>query len=201
MTTLKARKRRVRRRSAKKRVRRTKGKKNRRRRRTYKGGLSTPCIKDICRKWQKHMKHSYKMSKGIHPAYNNCELIPVGNYWKYINKTYPQIGPDNARAWGEAMQAAAYTECESNATKTGAGADPIATATMPNITVGAPVFNAEGELISGIAPTDIPPAYKSAAADAAATTKQGGGRRKSRRRRRRRRKKSKQSKKRRRRRR
>ena len=50
MPTLKARKRRVRRRSAKKRVRKTKGKKKRSRRRLYKGGLGLGCVRNCVEK-------------------------------------------------------------------------------------------------------------------------------------------------------
>lgn len=188
MTTLKAKKRRVRRRSTKKRVRRTKGKKNRRRRRTYKGGF---CVKDICKKWQKHMKYKYKMDNGIPVANNGCHnALSAVPYYRWINKTFNKEGEDskiNVAAWGDAMKAAATQECEANATNEKSGANPIKAGEMVNKNVGEPVFNDNGDLISGIAPTDIPTNYKI----------EGG--RKSRRRRRRRRKKSKKSKKRRRR--
>jgi len=199
MTTLKARKRRVRRRSAKKRVRRTKGKKKRSRRRLYKGGM---CLSDKCKKWNKHMTGEKRkaLGKSISVANNQCIQIPRG-YYEGIRKRFntdpenPQISEKNVRLWGDKMRADAINECESNASATTGTANPVDSVSGPHTmamkAVGEPVFNEQGELISGIAPTVIPDIYKIAA--------DGGGRRKSRRRRRRRRKKSKQSKKRRRR--
>ena len=191
MTTLKAKKSRGRRRSTKKRVRRTKGKKNRRRRRTYKGGGL--CVTKICKKWKKHMKHQYKMDHHVDVANNNCNLIPAGNYYTWINKTFNKEGEDssniskpNVRVWGDAMKAAATKECEANATNEKVGANPVNDGEMVNKNVGEPVFNDKGDLISGIAPAAIPANY----------VKVGG--RKSRRRRRKKSKKSKKPKKRRR---
>lgn len=184
MPTLKARKRRVRRRSAKKRVRRTKGKKNRRRRRTYKGGWGNNSA--LKQKWLKHINEATIKKNSVHPANNKCYNIPR-NYYKGIRKKFntdpenPQIEEKNVGVWGDKMRADAINECERNASATTGTANPVDDDTMENVAEGAPVFNNQGDLISGIAPTVIP---------------DGGGRRKSRRRRR---KKSKQSKKRRRR--
>ena len=186
MSTLKARKRRVRRRSAKKRVKRTKGKKKRSRRRTYKGGMFGSS--NLKKKWEKHMKLSYRNSKGL-MANNNCNLLPLYGYHKWIRNNFPDADENKVvQPWGNAMHKAASEECEKNASNETPADNPVSTSNnelkMENKNVGAPVVNDDGELISGIKPMKIPENYVT------------GGRRKSRRRRR---KKSKQSKKRRRR--